>query len=625
MSVTNRVVCSWILCTVTAGAPAEEYQRAAPVVADVVRPAAGEQIGGLLGERLALWREHRLWRVGRDPFLLDGFQSPPGRHPWQGEHVGKWLHAATLAYHATGDERIGKLLRKTVDQLIDAQGANGYLGTYAPERRFYHPDDPSAKSSWDVWTHRYLIYGLLIYDRFCHTPRAVETCVRMGDLLMASFGPGQRDITSVGTRNGLSSVVLLESMVMLYERTGYERFLHFAEHLVACLEKNPHLRLSAVMRDGADVSVPGDGKAYQLMATFLGYAELYRHTGQRAYIEPVLAGWEAIRAKHLYETGGPWSFKSDAAKNPECFAPPGFFHPTNCVETCSTTTWIQLSLLLGRITGQARFAAEAERSVLNHLMGAQSPNGNDWAYFTMPNQPQRGYQDEITCCASSGPRALEMFSRHLAGTSGNVLVINSYIPRIVPLADLTGGAGKLMVEGNYPFAEEVTMRVELPGPAEFTLDFILPIGTKSLQIDVDGERQMLERRPTGYDRLVRLWKPGAQIRIRLDFTLRTHFHTSREGTRWVSFMRGPLVLAQDVIDQTDQPQVLLAAQNETEDATQWIEPADSQSLRRHENLAPLLGKVPVYRIKGDRGIILIPYSLAGTSGGGVRTMFPILN
>ena len=620
-----RAVWLAILCASSGVFAVSEDKSVLPEVTDAARPIAPGQITGVLGDRLDLWREHRLWRVGRDPFLLDGFRSPPGKHPWQGEHVGKWLHAATLACDATGDERIAELLRDTVNHLIASQHDNGYLGTYAPQSRFYNPDDPAAKWSWDVWTHRYLLYGLLVYDRHHPDAAAVEACVRMGDLLLESFEPGARDLTSTGTRYGLSSVVLLESIMMLYERTGHRRFLRFAEHIVGCIERNPHLRLIDTMRNGADVSLPGDGKAYQLMAVFLGYAELYRHTGKREYLDTVLAGWEAIRQKHLYETGGPWSLKSNPAKNHECFAPPCFFHPTNCVETCSTTTWVQLSLLLWRITGQTRFAAEAERAILNHLIGAQSPNGTDWAYFTMPNQPQRGYKNDITCCASSGPRALEMYARHVSGISNGVVVINSYVPMTVPLAGVIGGKGKLIVEGNYPFEEEITIKADIPEPVELALDLILPLGAKSMQIIVDGKRQILKRQSSGYYRLVRIWRLGEKARVKFQFVLSAHLHTSREGIRWISFMHGPIVLAQDVTTQTDQPQVVLDSKGDTNDATEWIEPAESRSLRRHKHLAPLVGKVPVYRVKGDRAVILIPYYLAGAYDGcGVRMMFPTI-
>ena len=30
--------------------------------------------------------------------LLEGYRKRPGRQSWDGEHVGKWLHAATLAW-----------------------------------------------------------------------------------------------------------------------------------------------------------------------------------------------------------------------------------------------------------------------------------------------------------------------------------------------------------------------------------------------------------------------------------------------------------------------------------------------------------------------------------------------
>ena len=590
---------------------ASELPIVVPRVKDVVQPAAPSRIGGILGRRLDLWRRHRLERVGKDPFLLEGFRSPPGKHPWQGEHVGKWLHATTLACDATHDKEIAALLKHAVDELVAAQHSDGYLGTYAPERRFYNPNDSMAKRSWDIWTHRYLLYGLLTYDRFCDCPAAVEACVRMGELLLESFGPSGRDLTQLGTRRGLSSAVLLESIMMLYERTGEERFLRFAEHIVRCIEQNPQLRLMGAMSDGVDVSVPGDGKAYQLMATLLGYAELHRHTGKADYLKPAVTAWEIIRSDHLYETGGPWSYKSDNVKNQECFALPRYFHPTNYVETCSTTTWIQLSLLLWRITGEARFADEAERAVLNHLIGAQSPNGNDWAYFTMANQPERGYKDEITCCASSGPRALELYARHLVAKTDDALVLNSYLPMSVALHELIGKRARLVVGGEYPFHEHATLTLESKQPIELTLDFRVPIGVDALEVTLDGGRQPLRKTPLGYRRLQRTWRPGETVTLGFDMPVKAHFHTGRDGTRWVVFTRGPLVLAQDILTQEDQSQVVLIVEEETDDASRWVEPVGE----------PIPNEPPAWRLRMERDILLVPYCFAGSTGGGVRTMF----
>jgi uncharacterized protein len=44
----------------------------------------------------------RLLDVDLDP-LLAGFRARPGSHPWIGEHIGKWIHAATLTRRDTRD------------------------------------------------------------------------------------------------------------------------------------------------------------------------------------------------------------------------------------------------------------------------------------------------------------------------------------------------------------------------------------------------------------------------------------------------------------------------------------------------------------------------------------------
>ena len=506
------------------------------------------EIGGILGERLALWRTKRLWRAVEDPFLLTGFERPPGTHPWQGEHAGKWLHAATLAFEQTHDPKILGALEATVRRLLAAQQPNGYIGTYAPETRFYAPPGKHTRYSWDVWTARYVLYGLLAYEQFHPDPAIVRACARLGDLLVNTFGAGKADLTTTGTRNGLSATVLLESIVMLYERTGDKRFLDFAERIHESMEANPRLRLVATLTSGGDLSVPGDGKAYQMMAVLLGYARLYRHTGRAPYLAAATAAWERIRRDHTFETGGPWTYKSDAVKNHECFARPEYFHPDNLVETCSTTTWIQLSLELLKMTGQAKYGDEAERALLNHLIGAQSPGGRDWAYYTAANTTKRDYNDVLHCCGSSGPRALEVYARHLLGTAGGALSFNSYLP-------LTATARGVKIEGNYPFEDRATVRLQLDRPARFPVDFRPPSAGSRIRVRIGGAEQELQPLASGFMRLTRTWSPGEVVDLRFDFPLRATIRRARDGRDWVAFSRGPLALAQGTPTASDDSEI----------------------------------------------------------------------
>ena len=155
-----------------------------PSVAIMLSPAQ-VHIGGWLGARIDANEKNRLLTVDTEP-LLAGYHKRPGSHPWIGEHVGKWLHAATLAWVYTGDPALKAKLDRVAADLIACQEPDGYLGTYAPEKRFGLYDG----ADWDVWSHKYNLIGLLTYYQYTGNRPALECCRRMADLLIATF-PGE--------------------------------------------------------------------------------------------------------------------------------------------------------------------------------------------------------------------------------------------------------------------------------------------------------------------------------------------------------------------------------------------------------------------------------------------------
>jgi len=573
----------------------------------VWRPLPSHYEGGLLAERIDLWRENRLWHMVNSGYLLSGFESRPGIHPWQGEHVGKWLHAATLAYEQTHDEKLGKTMKEIVTRLLATQESNGYLGTYAEDERFYAiPDD---KRSWDIWSHRYNIYGLLTYERFHSDLKIVKACERMADLLIDTYGKGKADITQNGTRRGISSTTLLESIMMLYERTQKVRFFKFAKHIVECSELASGLHLMKTMLQNEDVSGPGDGKAYQLMANLLGYLLLYKHTGDNKYLLTVENGWENIRDQHMYITGGPWSRHMSYNGNTECFALPKDFAPGEAViETCSNTTWIQLNLHLLELTGQAKYAVEAERAVLNALLAAQFDEGIDWCYFTKANQDFRPFQSEITCCASSGPRALEMFSYYLIGEVDGGIAFNSLFPCSVILSD-SFGKSKILVSGNYPFNSEVVIRIEKSSDKKFGIEFRDPSDARLIFVRINGEDIHVKMNDRGFYRISRNWEKGDEIVIKFEYLLMSHVVTPGDDKSWIAFTYGPWALAQTVDKGADIIEPFDGKGIQHKSASEWFDPILYKE-----------GEVPGFRIK-DTEIVLGPYYLAGSKITGPRTYF----
>ncbi|MCX6865681.1 MAG: glycoside hydrolase family 127 protein [Verrucomicrobia bacterium] len=599
-----------------AGVLAQEPRERVPGVWRSVPSAPG---GGLFAERLELWRNGRLWHMltAEDSYLLSGFESRPGRHPWQGEHVGKWLHAATLAYEQTQDAKLLKALQETVQRLLAAQDANGYLGTYGADYNI--ADDVAAPQKnggtrkpaggWDTWTLRYNIYGLLTYEKFHPDPRVVQACRKMADLLIEIYGEGKADITNYGTRQGISATTLLESIVMLYARTQEKKYLDFAGHIVALSENKPKLRLMGNMLEKGSVVDSGDGKAYQLMANLLGYLRLYESTGDERYLKTVQNAWDDIKAHHLDVTGGPWSIKTPYNGNGECFAHPQDYNPAAVlVETCSTTTWIQLNLHLLELTGQSRYAAEAERAVFNSLMMAQYGEGIDWCYYTRANQDHEPYESGIKCCSSSGPRALEMFSRYLIGEVDGAVAFTSRAPCIGVLAEKFGQA-KIKGMGNYPISPKAEIRFAQTTGKEFAVEFKEPLGARLAAVRINGKEIESRKNERGFYMLESAWKSGDEVAIDFEYQLESHFALPKDGRKWVAFTYGPWALAQTTEKGAALAEPFNGKDIPSKAASEWLEPCPVKD-----------GGLPEFRIKGSN-IVLKPFFCSGSLKTGPRTYF----
>jgi DUF1680 family protein len=170
-----------------------------------------------IGSRVDANEANRLSKLDSSR-LLEGYRKRPGRQSWDGEHVGKWLHAATLAWANTGDKALREKLDYVATELVKCQLDDGYLGTYLEKDRW---------TEWDVWAHKYNLIGLITYMRYTGNMAPLPACQRMGNLLCNTFGdqPGKRDILKAGYHVGMAPTSVLEPMVLLYRLTSERRYL----------------------------------------------------------------------------------------------------------------------------------------------------------------------------------------------------------------------------------------------------------------------------------------------------------------------------------------------------------------------------------------------------------------
>jgi uncharacterized protein len=447
---------------------------------------------------------------------------------WYGEHAGKWLYAAAKAAARSGDTDLRARLLRVADYLVSIQEDDGYLGTYAPDHRFMCPQPPKPGSwdgapsvrTWDIWTHAYLILGLLEVHRHFPEPRYLDAVRRIGDLCWRTLFEGGIDITELGNHHGMSATVLMDPAVELYFATGEQRYLELAQRVLQQANEQRELALLPRSLAGVDAAGIATGKAYQLEWNLVGLAKLHKATGNADCRRAVDHLWRSIRDHHLTLGGGPWG--GVAHRSREVFNPPGVFSPYGYVETCSTLSWIQLNRELLALTGEAIYAEEIERSAYNDLLGAQAPDGEDWCYYVFPNG-RRVHTTYWRCCKSSGAMALEELPALACALDGkDDIAIHIYGPceALFKLA----GAGEVRIEQHtaYPYPGDIRLRISVEHTARFTLRLRIPTWADGATLTIGDEDAGVAAVPGQYASIEREWHDGDEIVAR--FPMRPVLH-----------------------------------------------------------------------------------------------------
>jgi len=565
-------------------------------VAELVSPSRID-LDGWLGARVKANAAKRLLDVDLEP-LLAGYRKKPGSHPWIGEHIGKWLHAATLAWANNGDPALKAKLDKAVADLIACQEPDGYLGTYVPGQRFglYQGAD------WDVWSHKYNLIGLLTYHQYTGSKPALEACRRMGDLLASTF-PARRSILEAGTHGGMAATSVLEPIVLLYRFTDDARYLDFARYIVKSWDEPDGPKILATLAAGKGVNETGNGKAYEMLSNLVGLCELARATGDRSYLDPVIHAWKDVVANRLYLTGS-----ASAAEH---------FHADHVLpnrvsahigETCVTTTWIQLTLQLLRLTGESRYGDELDRSFYNHLAAAQDPRGDDWCYYTAL-EGTKHYDAGITCCHSSGPRgmALAVQSAYLESSRDgrDAVIVNTFD---TSRARLHRGGQDVVIEqrSEFPHVGRSTLVIRTPKPIRMAILVRMPSWAARFASAVQ-DAPVQSRIQDGYVVLTSDgWENGDEIELTFDLKSKlADGGVSNPGCAAMTW--GPFVLAYD------------------EARNPGGVPARAVGLVKDERLALLPEPGLAFRgpVVGREGgepkpAVFLPFADAGSTGGGYR-------
>ncbi len=578
------------------------YQPVAPIIAnkanDYFMPAALEQqtIKGWLGERLKANKDERLHQVD-ETAILAGYINKPGVHPWIGEHVGKFLEAACNTYKNTGDAALKTQIDRTAQQLIASQLGNGYMGTY---------DSASHWTSWDVWSHKYNLIGLLSYYQLSGYKPALTAAEKIGDLLSATFGTGagQLDIIKSGTHVGMAATSVLDPMTDLYRFTGNKKYLNFCYYITASFDQKNGPKIIATLDSVGRVDKTANAKAYEMLSNLVGLIKLYRITNDQQFLTPVMNAWKDITANRLYITGTASSaehFQDDHV------LPAG--PKDNMGEGCVTTTWLQFNYQMLGLTGNMQYVDELERSVYNHLTGAENPETGCVSYYT-PLMGIKPYGCNITCCLSSVPRGIAMIPQFANGKMKGSPSFLFYQPGVyqTTLDDKVHTKVAFETTTNFPEDGDISITVNPSVSAAFNVLLRKPYWAEDFTIAVNG---IAQKNVDGAVQSVnRTWKKGDKINVHFTMPVKlVDGGISYPGA--IAFQRGPQVLVFDKNLNTAAAENIQIPGNIQLQKWNKALPQKWVGTQAYEVMAQVNGKT--------EPIVLVPYADASQTGGVVTT------
>jgi DUF1680 family protein len=570
-------------------AAAPEDPMPQPKVRDAVQdrfvpaPYETQKISGLLGERMRINLEKRLLAI-EEQQVLAGFRQRPGAQEWIGEHAGKYLDAAANTWRFTHDPRLREQMDRIALALIACQKEDGYLGTYIDEKRW---------TSWDVWVHKYDLIGLLAWYRVSGDERALTASRKIGDLLIGTFENGTRDIIKSSEHVGMAATSVLEPICQLYRYTGEARYLQFARFIVdkAWEQPNGPKIVSSLLSTGS-VFKTANAKAYEMMSDLVGLLELYRLTGEERYLRAAQAAQKDIVAHRRYLTGTTSAhehFRDD-------FDLPGE-QKDDVGEGCATVTWLQLNWQFLRLTGEAAYGQEIERTVFNQLLAAQDPRTGNICYFT-PVNGKKEPRTDINCCRSSEPRGISMIPALLWGSLGangktDSIAIEILAPGKVLINDVL-----IVSDTEYPFAGRAVLTLTPDKPHLFTLALRVPEWSTGYKVKLIQTGEKFSGKPGDYLRITRNWSRGDRLEIAQELPAR-YVDGGKSYPNSVAVERGPLVLALDKGVNFELPDIGKVA----------LKPSPSQAKeRRAGTKAPAAGRSNVAPLTQERPGL---YSLTG--------------
>ena len=463
--------------------------------------------------------------------------------PWYGEFVGKLLTGMAYSYRISPDVELKNSAIDIIADLKEAQGEDGYLGTYMGGSRY-----SIETSNWDLWNQYHIIVGLLEWYKLTGEEDYLTIAKDCIDCIYETF----KDRSYIVTGGFETNRGIAHGYAMMYQITGEQKYLDEAERIIIedCKGDSSGWYNAALRGNHFYQS---NNNRWEILHMMMTLGILYEETANDEYYDVMSILWYSILETDIHNTGG-FTTNEGAQGNP---------YMDGVIETCCTIAWLAFTNEFYRYSQLVEVADEFERSYYNGLMGSLLDNDKYCTY----NSPMDGVQGtcghydgrkvysqqdisfqyhsdspDMNCCQANFARGLGQLSQWALMTECDDLYLNYYgnssITTKVDGVDVT-----IKQTTQYPVNGNIKIEVTgLEKPTKFNLNLRVPTWAHGSTAIVDGKRVVLEAGE--YFEIKKTWSNGDIIQL----DIKTSFHYwagERDQSGLTSIYYGPVLLTLD--------------------------------------------------------------------------------
>jgi len=457
-----------------------------------------------------------------------------GNEGW--EEQGYWFRGFYDLGVLTSNQRIKDESKTWIEAILNSQDSDGYFG--ATYHKVVEGNDEVKVS--DIWPHMVMIDALIHHHEATSDSRVIplltkffEFCRHMPDSylippykVMDVFGNWKPAVQTARSGD------MLPHLYWLYNRTGEENLLPLATTFFR--------RTAAPQDEWLDHHVVHFAQRFRYPGNY------YVQSHDPLHLELTDYWYQQHMLTWGQQPGG--IFAGDEQLRP------GKVDPRQGFETCGMTEFNKSFYILGRITGDTRYADRCENITFNHFSASQTPDLKALHYLTASNQPQldssgnhdytnKGRQIDYSphlyrCCQHNVAMGWPWFAQNLwqASADGG-LVAWIYGASIVHAKVLAGQPVQIQTDTEYPFDGDVSMRITSNQSVVFPLYLRIPDWCRDFRFQINNQPISIETIPGSYIRIEREWKNKDHLTIQMDMEIQLK-RWPRNGS--VSVRRGPL-------------------------------------------------------------------------------------